>query len=274
MSDQRNNLINAADFLNFVLTGARPGDDSDSACLPVCKEQRQRLRKERVGVLSPKPSVAPSPLVSAALPPLVSEEPQLPSAQHPLAPPLGSDCVICTQEYADPEEEVVVLPCGHVFHEACIDTWFERRNSCPVCRAALETDDVTYLRSIGLDEEADELEVRIRSSSRDRFRSLLATLASQPVMFMSHNTIFSVRLSPPSEEDSSYCAHCFSDLPLGEPSYRCTECPQRFCCECYEQDLFEHDRTHQFDYSDGESAARRWGQGGEHQEDEDTHQTE
>uniref|UniRef100_A0A0G4ICD7 RING-type domain-containing protein n=1 Tax=Chromera velia CCMP2878 TaxID=1169474 RepID=A0A0G4ICD7_9ALVE len=33
------------------------------------------------------------------------------------------------------EDEVRMMPCGHVWHTECIDTWLELRASCPSCRS-------------------------------------------------------------------------------------------------------------------------------------------
>ncbi|CAK0805813.1 unnamed protein product [Prorocentrum cordatum] len=35
---------------------------------------------------------------------------------------------------APPGREVVLLACGHPFHEGCLQQWFEERRSCPACK--------------------------------------------------------------------------------------------------------------------------------------------
>ena len=39
-----------------------------------------------------------------------------------------------------------VLECKHEFHEKCIITWLTKRNTCPVCRHELESNDPNYER--------------------------------------------------------------------------------------------------------------------------------
>ncbi len=35
-----------------------------------------------------------------------------------------------------PEDTIRELRCQHVFHQACLDTWFNRRHDdCPLCKA-------------------------------------------------------------------------------------------------------------------------------------------
>lgn len=49
-------------------------------------------------------------------------------------------CGICynTASLADEEPlEVATLPCGHEFHSACIDPWFQKNSTCPICRRDL-----------------------------------------------------------------------------------------------------------------------------------------
>lgn len=43
------------------------------------------------------------------------------------------DCVICLQDYKN-EEEIITLPCTHLFHAACIKDWLQRDKSCPICK--------------------------------------------------------------------------------------------------------------------------------------------
>lgn len=53
------------------------------------------------------------------------------------------DCAVCK----DPlpiGTKTKQLPCLHLFHSACILPWLSARNSCPVCRYELPTDDPEY----------------------------------------------------------------------------------------------------------------------------------
>lgn len=40
--------------------------------------------------------------------------------------------------------KVLKLPCGHIFHRACVSSWLERHCTCPTCRFEVETEDVRY----------------------------------------------------------------------------------------------------------------------------------
>lgn len=41
-------------------------------------------------------------------------------------------CSICLGEYED-NEKLSKLPCGHIFHEECIDSWCANHTRCPLC---------------------------------------------------------------------------------------------------------------------------------------------
>ncbi|KAM0900395.1 hypothetical protein ACQ4PT_020655 [Festuca glaucescens] len=46
------------------------------------------------------------------------------------------DCRVCLVRF---EADAVVhrLPCGHVFHGACLETWIDYDATCPLCRSRL-----------------------------------------------------------------------------------------------------------------------------------------
>eukprot|EP00753_Platysulcus_tardus_P019292 PLAT7091.5.p2 GENE.PLAT7091.5~~PLAT7091.5.p2 ORF type:complete len:159 (+),score=47.69 PLAT7091.5:249-725(+) len=42
-------------------------------------------------------------------------------------------CSICLDDFAA-GVRVYALPCSHVFHEDCLDTWFREHSDCPLCK--------------------------------------------------------------------------------------------------------------------------------------------
>ncbi|KAB2039328.1 hypothetical protein E1A91_D02G002000v1 [Gossypium mustelinum] len=55
----------------------------------------------------------------------------------------GLACAIC-KDVLPVGAEVNQLPCLHVYHPSCILPWLSARNSCPLCRYELPTDDKDY----------------------------------------------------------------------------------------------------------------------------------
>ncbi|KAJ2141325.1 hypothetical protein IW136_002314 [Coemansia sp. RSA 678] len=49
------------------------------------------------------------------------------------------ECGICMEEYKA-EEEVMTLPCKHVYHLECIDHWLKMNGTCPICRTRTDED--------------------------------------------------------------------------------------------------------------------------------------
>lgn len=55
----------------------------------------------------------------------------------------GVVCAVCKDEM-NIGNEAVQLPCNHKYHSECIVPWLKVRNTCPVCRYELPTDDAEY----------------------------------------------------------------------------------------------------------------------------------
>eukprot|EP00929_Paragymnodinium_shiwhaense_P005914 TRINITY_DN10852_c0_g1_i2.p1 TRINITY_DN10852_c0_g1~~TRINITY_DN10852_c0_g1_i2.p1 ORF type:complete len:459 (+),score=101.71 TRINITY_DN10852_c0_g1_i2:102-1478(+) len=45
-----------------------------------------------------------------------------------------AQCMVCLSEFAG-NDEVMRLPCGHVFHASCVEEWLRRCTDCPICKA-------------------------------------------------------------------------------------------------------------------------------------------
>lgn len=58
--------------------------------------------------------------------------------QEPEGPAKGEapHCSICLGEY-ETGEQLVKLPCKHVYHQTCIDGWTKNHTKCPLCNAEL-----------------------------------------------------------------------------------------------------------------------------------------
>lgn len=54
-----------------------------------------------------------------------------------------TSCAVCKDEF-ECGQECISMPCQHNFHKECIIPWLKERNTCPVCRFELETDDEDY----------------------------------------------------------------------------------------------------------------------------------
>jgi len=52
------------------------------------------------------------------------------------------DCAVCQEDYKN-GEILLSMPCEHIFHKDCVKKWLSMHNSCPVCRKALETGEMT-----------------------------------------------------------------------------------------------------------------------------------
>lgn len=55
----------------------------------------------------------------------------------------SNECSICLDELIL-GQPALRIPCGHLYHEDCVNDWLKKSNECPVCRFELPTDDAAY----------------------------------------------------------------------------------------------------------------------------------
>jgi len=79
------------------------------------------------------PSRKPSP---AEIQAVIDSIPGLPFLT--VTPHDSTECSVCLAEFSESTDLLLRrLPCLHVFHAICIDTWFRQRLTCPFCRSEL-----------------------------------------------------------------------------------------------------------------------------------------
>ena len=55
--------------------------------------------------------------------------------------PEKKNCVICLEDFRE-GDDIIILPCIHVFHKTCITDWFHTHNDCPICKYKLTRNNV------------------------------------------------------------------------------------------------------------------------------------
>jgi len=52
-------------------------------------------------------------------------------------PEEDAKCAICLGDYSE-DDELRDLPCGHHFHQHCVDQWLTHKKHCPLCQQNIE----------------------------------------------------------------------------------------------------------------------------------------
>jgi hypothetical protein len=103
------------------------------------------------------------------------------SSAQKLIQDLGHECSICQDDvdtdldqYCSGKSNLVVTPCGHVFHSSCLHEWLENNSTCPLCRHELTYNAGSFAScvkfSYTIDCESDNVELHT-SYDRNVFKS-------------------------------------------------------------------------------------------------------
>lgn len=77
----------------------------------------------------------------------------------------NKECLICLEDQTL-GSQACKLPCGHIFHQACVKQWLAKHAQCPSCRYELETNDPDYERL--RKERMKTRKLRIRRNELDK----------------------------------------------------------------------------------------------------------
>eukprot|EP00602_Paraphysomonas_sp_CaronLab_P013817 CAMPEP_0185041584 /NCGR_PEP_ID=MMETSP1103-20130426/41079_1 /TAXON_ID=36769 /ORGANISM="Paraphysomonas bandaiensis, Strain Caron Lab Isolate" /LENGTH=458 /DNA_ID=CAMNT_0027581385 /DNA_START=209 /DNA_END=1586 /DNA_ORIENTATION=+ len=130
-------------------------------------------------------------------------------------------CPICSEDYAT-AEQVMKLPCSHLYHKPCVMPWLEAKRTCPICRFELlnevpEKSDLEKLSSEELKNristrdqciDVDSMESQGRSVLVDRLHSLLVKEKEE------HDSL-EFQTSRESSEQSGIFGMAYADSRLG-----------------------------------------------------------
>jgi hypothetical protein len=90
---------------------------------------------------SQAPGAGPAPASNLALPLDAAEKEVQVSAsvEHEIVSSHGDahrECTICMEDFDD-DDSIRALTCDHIFHAACLDPWFTKRQArCPLCKTS------------------------------------------------------------------------------------------------------------------------------------------
>jgi hypothetical protein len=88
------------------------------------------------------------------------------------------ECSICLDDVTEVEEEagtvakIRLLPCSHIFHEACIRTWLQQKKLCPLCKLDIAETFRWYKHGSpeGMNESDTEQKNEMYEKSKRRFQ--------------------------------------------------------------------------------------------------------
>lgn len=70
-------------------------------------------------------------------------------------------CIICREDMVNTSKK---LPCGHIFHTACLRSWFQRQQTCPTCRLNILRTPATPNDRAAQNEGMDQLNNNIQAN--------------------------------------------------------------------------------------------------------------
>mmetsp|Transcript_99595 Transcript_99595/g.253141 ORF Transcript_99595/g.253141 Transcript_99595/m.253141 type:complete len:237 (+) Transcript_99595:89-799(+) len=130
----------------FIDPQARPAVSVAATVVPLLagfepprREVHRRRRLPRRNAMAWGPGMFPLPTHAAAAPVQVRIDPAFVECHTIMSRYRGGgdvQCVICVDDLSE-GDVVRTLPCGHVYHKECVDSWLRRSVLCCLCMQAI-----------------------------------------------------------------------------------------------------------------------------------------
>lgn len=102
--------------------------------LGLCMERIEERRMQS-NPSSDLVSASAGSVPASSVPESISSEPALPTSE---TSSVDLECAICLCGCPLGDDHSRTLPCGHIFHQACIDKWLSKSRTCPSCRHSVD----------------------------------------------------------------------------------------------------------------------------------------
>ncbi|WVQ82327.1 hypothetical protein IAT38_004455 [Cryptococcus sp. DSM 104549] len=119
-------LRTMAAFLNGPGGLAIPANFGDYAA---SEQDYRNILEQFMQAAGPQGPVPANETVIQGLPRSTFDEKSLAASTY-------KDCPVCKDDY-EVGQEVMKVPCGHIFHPDCLQPWLRQNGTCPVCRFSL-----------------------------------------------------------------------------------------------------------------------------------------
>lgn len=76
-------------------------------------------------------------------------------------------CLICRAPFEEGDVVRRLNNCSHYFHCSCIDSWFELRNTCPICRHVITNDSSENIENNATNNQSNDILINIDDGSNN-----------------------------------------------------------------------------------------------------------
>lgn len=100
-------------------------------------------------------------------------------------------CIICREDMVSSSKK---LPCGHIFHTACLRSWFQRQQTCPTCRLNILRTPITTTAPNPVQPAINEANSTANSNEGNRSTSNIGASNTSAAVAVEHSNVVNVNM--------------------------------------------------------------------------------